>query len=284
MLDTPLWKKISLWVLTLALAGAALPSLVEPFMASDEPVAEESTAAEGDDPLAETASTSDDEDEESSLPQVNLGLDLAGGSHLLLEADPADVDAQRLENMEEAVEAAMRQATPEIETSDMSRADGQLAFLLDSVGDIDRARGELEPLIMGDGLVREWDLEVVDGQRMVLSPTDRGRAVALNNAMEAAVEVIRKRIDSLGTREPTIIRQGDNRIVVQVPGLSDPQKLKDQLEEVAVLEFKLVDEQSTNRQAALPGSQMVPYPEGEAEGQAPLLGVKRLNGDRKSVV
>ena len=81
--------------------------------------------------------------------------------------------------------------------------------------------------------------------------------------METATEVVRKRIDALGTREPTIIRQGDERIVVQVPGLKDPQALKDLLGQTAKLEFKLVDTTASPTDIAQgiapPGSQIVPY-------------------------
>ncbi len=80
--------------------------------------------------------------------------------------------------------------------------------------------------------------------------------------MDSATEVVRKRIDALGTREPTIIRQGDNRISVEVPGLDDPQALKDLLGQTAKLEFKLVDTtalQSDIQQGiAPPGSEIVP--------------------------
>ncbi|AWW74298.1 protein translocase subunit SecD [Erythrobacter sp. KY5] len=282
MLDTPLWKKISLWIFTLALAAAAIPSLVASFTSSDEPapVAADDVTAEA--PAFPETDRGEDE-EESSLPRINLGLDLAGGSHLLLEANPADVASQRLENMEEAVESALRQAVPEIDFGDTSRSDGQLSFILDSVADIDRARAVLEPIMMGDGLRREWDMSVVDGQRIVLTPTDAGQATALNSAMEGAVEVVRRRIDLLGTREPTIIRQGENRIVVQVPGLQDPVALKRLLGETAELEFKLVDQQAlpTNTAAGVanPGSQIYPYaPETAFAGQ--FEAVKRLGGIR----
>ncbi len=254
MLETPLWKKISLWAITLVLSAAALPSLLAPEGIHFE-----------------------------DAPEVNLGLDLAGGSHLLLEADPNDVSAQRLENMEEAVRSALENATPEIEFGDTSRSEGQLSFMLDSATDIDRARAELEPLMMGEGLRQEWDLTVVDGQRMVLSETDAGEDTALNSAMEGAVEVVRRRIDLLGTREPTIIRQGDTRIVVQVPGLQDPQALKEQLGQTAQLEFKLVDQQAlpTNTQAGVanPGSQIFPYAE-ESDFAGGFEAVKRLGGIR----
>lgn len=257
MLDTPLWKKLSLWAFTLALVAAAMPSLLS------------STGIN----LGENA------------PEVNLGLDLAGGSHLLLEADREDVAAERLENMEESVEAALRNATPAIRFGDTSRSEGKLSLLLNSPSDIDRARGLLEPLMMGtDGSLRqEWELEVIDTQRLVLESTDSGLDVAVNNAMESAIEVVRRRIDELGTREPTIVRQGDTRIVVQVPGLQDPQALKDLLGKTAQLEFKLVDQQAlpsnTEAGVANPGSQIFPYAD-----DSPFAGnseaVKRLGGIR----
>jgi len=257
MLEVPLWKKIALWAITLALAAAAIPSLIAPALG---------------DALTD-----------ADLPQVNLGLDLAGGSHLLLEADRANVAQQRLENMEEAVEAALENAEPEIDFGDTSRSDGRLSFMLDSASDIDRTRAVLEPLMMGEGLRQEWDLTVVDGQRMVLEPTDSGLSVAVNTAMEGAVEVVRRRIDALGTREPTIIRQGDTRIVVQVPGLQDPEALKNLLGQTAELEFKLVDDNALPSEVqagvAPPGSKIFPYAE-QSNFAGGFEAVERLGGIR----
>lgn len=257
MLDFPLWKKISLWSTTLLLAFAALPSLI---------------GASGFD-----SAGFDD------MPQVNLGLDLAGGSHLLLEASEADVAAQRLQNIEEAVRLEMRNASPRIRIGDVSTADGRLSFILADPADIDRARSELEPLIAGQGISNDWELSVVDTQRIVLVPTSAGLDRAIDTAMEAAAEVVRTRIDKLGTREPTIIRQGDNRIVVQVPGLEDPVALKELLGETAVLEFKLVDKDAlpTNVQAGIapPGSEIFPFTEG-SDFAGSSLAVERLGGIR----
>jgi preprotein translocase subunit SecD len=124
---------------------------------------------------------------------------------------------------------------------------------------------------------------VVDGSRFVIAQTSAGLDLAVNNAMDSATEVVRKRIDALGTREPTIIRQGGARIVVQVPGLEDPQALKDLLGQTAELEFKLVDQtalQSDIQQGiAPPGSEIVPGATGsDYEGQS--IAVKRLGGIR----
>lgn len=255
MLDFPLWKKISLWVLTLGLAALAIPSLMGAGGAG----------------------------EVEDLPTVNLGLDLAGGSHLLLEGDRDFVAANRLENLEENMRVAMRNAEPRIRIGDISTADGSLSFILDAPSEIDRARELLEPLIAGQGITAEWDLQVVDSQRMVLTPTASGLDTALDTAMNGAVEVVRQRIDALGTREPTIIRQGDSRIVVQVPGLEDPEALKELLGETAVLEFKLVDRDAlpTNVQAGIapPGSEIFPFVE-ESDFAGQSLAVERLGGIR----
>ena len=214
-------------------------------------------------------------------PTVNLGLDLAGGSHILLEADPAQVAAQRLENMEEGVRTVLRQAEPRIRFGDVSTREGQLSLLLDSASDVDRAREEVLPLMNGTGLIQEWTLEVVDESRMVLTQTEDGAENAVTQAMDSATEVVRKRIDALGTREPTIIRQGDTRIVVQVPGLQDPDELKKLLGQTAKLEFKLVDQTALPTDVAAgiapPGSQIFPFAEG-TPGEGTFLAVRRLGG------
>ena len=256
MLDFPTWKKTWLWLITALAVFAALPSLV--------------------------AMTETRWPEALPEPTVNLGLDLAGGSHILLEAEPSQVAAQRLENMEEGVRAAMRQAEPRIRIGDVSTANGQFSFMVDDPSDIDRAREILLPMVNGQGTVREWDLQVVDSTRFVLTPTEAGLNMAITDAMDSATEVVRKRIDALGTREPTIIRQGDTRIVVQVPGLQDPDQLKALLGQTAKLEFKLVDTTALPTDVAQgiapPGSEIFPYAETERPGE--FLAVRRLGGIR----
>ena len=257
MLDFPTWKKIWLWLIAGVAMLAALPSI-----------------------LSTTNVAWPD-----SLPNrtVNLGLDLAGGSHILLEAEPSQVAAQRLETMEESVRAALRQEEPRIRVGDVSTANGRLSFMVAQASDIDRAREAITPLMNGQGLIREWDLQVVDSTRFVLTPTEAGLEQALNDAMETAVEVVRRRIDALGTREPTIIRQSDDRIVVQVPGLQDPDQLKSLLGQTARLEFKLVDPNQLPSDVAqgiaAPGTQIFPFAEGAEQGSASLA-VQRLGGIR----
>ncbi|GAA4644173.1 hypothetical protein GCM10023115_21330 [Pontixanthobacter gangjinensis] len=255
MLEFPRWKKIWLWAITLLAVAAAIPSV-----------------------LSSTNITWP-----SALPQptVNLGLDLAGGSHILLEADAKQVMAQRLENMDEAVRAAFRNAEPRIRAGDYSTQGGELSFMLNDSADVDRAREELLPLIAGQGLTNEWTLVFTDETRLTLSQTEDGAEEAVTQAMDSATEVVRKRIDALGTREPTIIRQGDTRIVVQVPGLQDPEQLKALLGQTAKLEFKLVAPNAIAAPASeietRPGIQVYPYADGTPQ-QGLSMPVVRLGG------
>ena len=257
MLDFPVWKRIWLWGLTLLAALAAVPSLVTQFGGTWPSMLPN--------------------------PQVALGLDLAGGSQLLLEAQPADVAKQRLDAMDETVRTKLRDAKPRIQIGDVSTADGRLSFMLEDPSQVDAAREALLPALNGAGTVREWDLQVLDGNRFVLTQTKQGLANAVDQAMASATEVVRKRIDALGTKEPTIIREGPERIMVQVPGLQNPQALKDLLGKTAELEFKLVDTTALQSDIAQgivpPGDQIVPYAAGSS-GAGTSIAVKRLGGIR----
>ena len=256
MLDFPRWKQILLWFVTAACAIATLPTVF---------------AATG---LAWPSVL--------PAPMINLGLDLAGGSHLLLEADSNQIRQLRLGQMEESVQVRMNKADPKIGIGDISTKDGKVSFMLNDPSKADAAREELQTLTSGAGTTgqRDWDL-AINGGLIVLTPTDAGLKQSADQAMGAAVEVVRKRIDKMGTREPTIIRQGSNRILVQVPGLSDPKALKDQLGQTAKLEFKLVNTQATaverSQGVAQAGQQLVPFANPEKDGLVPLA-VFRLGG------
>lgn len=177
--------------------------------------------------------------------QLNLGLDLRGGSHILLEANIADVRKQRLEVLEETVRSELRNAPGgRIAIGDVSLKDGQMRYLVRNVAEVDRAVEAMRRLSQPVGGLsgqRDLNVDVVDGNRIVLTPTNAGLNAQIDSAMVQAVEVLRRRIDAMGTREPTIIRQGKDRIVVQVPGLQDPTELKALLGKTAKLEFKMVD-------------------------------------------
>lgn len=215
-------------------------------------------------------------------PVVHLGLDLAGGSYLLLEADTRDVAAQRLEAKREEVRSVMRR-DPRIEIGDISVQNGQLSFMVRDPAKVDAARERLLE-ITGSGVgftgQRDWEIAVVDSTRFVLTPTQAGLEQSVNQAMDDAREVVDRRINEFGTREPTVVRQGANRIVVQVPGLQDPQALKQLLGRTARLEFKLVDTSVDPAAVAAgnvpPGTQLLPHENG---GQVPVFRTAMITGD-----
>ena len=243
MLNFPRWKVWATWLVIAFCALAAVPTFVPESVRAAWP-------------------------RWVPQPVVNLGLDLAGGSYILLEADTSDVAETRLEDMREQIRSAMRRGTPRVEIGDISVRDGQLSFMVRDATQVDAARERLLPLTTGAGLTgqRDWDISVVDQSRFLLKPTAAGTAQAIETAMDDATEIVRRRIDELGTREPTIVRQGANRISVEVPGLQDPEALKRLLGRTAKLEFKLVDETANPTEVAQnrapPGSQVLPYAEG----------------------
>ena len=215
--------------------------------------------------------------------RINLGLDLAGGSHLLLEADLLDAAKQRLQAKEEEVTTDLRRGEPRIEVGDVSTANGRLSFMVRDSAQVDAAVERMRALSQPVGLTgsRDWDVRVVDTNRIELIPTSDGNARALKDAMTVARDVVRRRIDPQGTKEITVINQGERRILVQVPGVEDPEALKALIGQTARLEFKLVDlEADPNLVAqgrAPAGSQVLPMVEGGA------IAVKRrvmVSGDQ----
>ncbi|RVT94593.1 protein translocase subunit SecD [Sphingomonas crocodyli] len=260
MLDFPRWKVLSI-VIALAIGVLlAIPSLIP----------------EGDAARYGLG----------GMPRINLGLDLSGGSHLMLEADTVDLAKNNVARMEEQVRAEMRRGDTKIAIGDISTTGGRLSFFVRDGAQVDAAVERLRTLTQPAGMTgqRDWNVAVVDSTRIVLTPTDSGLKAATNSAMDVATEVVRKRIDELGTKEPTIIRQGADRIIVQVPGLQDPSALKALLGKTAKLEFKLVDQSASPEQLASGrapvGSEIVPYPDNP--GGTPVIALKRrvlISGD-----
>ena len=211
------------------------------------------------------------------LPQykISLGLDLAGGSHLLLEADQRDAQKQRLQAMEDSVATELRR-DPRIDVGDISTAGGRLSFLVRNPAQVDAAVERLRTLTKPVQLTgnRDWDVQVVDSTRIVLTPTASGTAQALKDAMSVARDVVRRRIDPGGTKEITVVTEGGNRVLVQVPGVEDPEALKKLIGQTARLEFKLVDLSANpvdvQQGRAPPGGQVLPMADGSG-----FMAVKR---------
>ena len=197
--------------------------------------------------------------------QINLGLDLQGGSHLLLEVEVAVVVQERLEGLESEIRATLRGAR--LGYTGLRTNEGNVSLRVRDVADMDAVvdllEGLAQPIQNRFVGTTALDLEVAadDDGTIVLRLTEQAIEERRRSAVEQSIEIVRRRIDETGTREPTIQRQGADRILVQLPGLQDPDRIKRLLGQTAKLVFRLVDTSITAEQAAAgrvpPGSEIV---------------------------
>ena len=183
--------------------------------------------------------------------KINLGLDLQGGSHLLLEVDVASVYRERQESVVDAIRTALRRAKPPLGYTRLGVREGCAGFELRSAGDAERARAAL------DDVVGESEL-VVDGLSYRICMSDQERADIQTSAVSQSIEIVRRRIDETGTREPTIQRQGQDRVLVQLPGVKDPERIKRLLGKTAKLTFHLLERGETAATACRAGRRPPP--------------------------
>lgn len=198
---------------------------------------------------------------------LNLGLDLQGGSHLLLEVDTATLRRQQLDNIADSMANALRGAEPAIRFTGRGVVGDAARIRLIDPADMERARTLLRPLARnttgngGDVLTFTEGAEGLIEARM----TESSLRALSRQAAQQSIEVIRRRVDPTGANEITPVRQGDDRIVVQAPGVSDPEILKERIGHTALMTFHLVREVSPEEAQAgiLPPGTMVatPYPE-----------------------
>lgn len=200
-------------------------------------------------------------------PRLNLGLDLQGGSYLLLEVDTKALKAEKLTNTVEDIRQTLR--NEKIAFSDLAVVGDGINVRItdpartnDAVNLIQTSQGQ--PLAGAPG-GREFSVSR-DGDRIRLAFVEEAFNAEAGKAVEQSIEIIRRRIDELGTREPTIIRQGVDRIVVQAPGESDPERLKNVIGQTAKLTFQMVDDDIDPAVAASgripPGLELLPSTDG----------------------
>ncbi|MDE2583227.1 MAG: protein translocase subunit SecD [Rhodospirillales bacterium] len=195
---------------------------------------------------------------------VHLGLDLQGGSYLLMQVDMKAVVKERLNGLLDGVRQALRNASASNPifyrslTADL--AHHQVLLRLRDPAQLSAALRVLHPLISIDPQTRVADIEIAsepDGAvTLTLSP------VALNNrataAVQQSIEIVRRRIDATGVVDPQITREGSSRIVVQLPGIGDPDRIKQLLGKTAHMTFQLVDEQAAPGATPPPGVSFLP--------------------------
>jgi preprotein translocase subunit SecD len=185
---------------------------------------------------------------------VTLGLDLQGGAHLLLEVDKAAVLKEQVETLRDDVRRTLRDA--KIGYTNLGAQGRSIQLNLRDPSELDRALDLLRPLgnPSGGGFFAGGDQRTVEvasgeGGRVTLTVTEPGTRERLSRVLSRSIEIVRKRVDELGTTEPLIQRQGADRILVQLPGLQDPSRFKDILGKTAKLEFRLVDPSVSPQQA-----------------------------------
>ena len=186
---------------------------------------------------------------------VVLGLDLQGGSHILLEVDTNAVRKEKLEALRDDVRRVLRDArvgytglvvrgsTVEVRIREGSNFDQA----------VDKLRELSQPLggILGSSTgQRTLDITTEGGSLVRLTVTDPALIERVRQSVEQSIQIIERRVNELGTVEPLIQRQGTDRILVQVPGLQDPTRLKELLGKTAKLDFRMVDVSMPAEQAA----------------------------------
>ncbi|MFZ2100635.1 MAG: protein translocase subunit SecDF [Oricola sp.] len=178
--------------------------------------------------------------------QLALGLDLQGGVHLQLKLDRKELVEHRLESVRDEARRLLRDAS--IGYTGLSGRDQVVTVRIRDAANIEKAREALAPLtqavssgLLSGGILHEVELQEPEPGLFNLNLTDQGIEYRMSQAVSQTVEVLRGRIDQLGTTEPTIQRQGTDRVIVQVPGLNDPQRLKDIIGTTARLTFQMVD-------------------------------------------
>ncbi len=176
---------------------------------------------------------------------VTLGLDLQGGSYLLLEVDTDSVVNARIDNLRGEIRREFRRS-PRLRVSDLDREGDAISMRIPEGEDFEAARERLRRLSRPLGVgVPGRDTRVTvdeDARRLSLELTEEAKAYYASSAVDESITAVRLRIDNLGTVEPSIQRQGDSRLVVQVPGDSDSERLKSVIGRTGQLSFHMVDE------------------------------------------
>lgn len=210
--------------------------------------------------------------------QISLGLDLRGGAHLMLAMDVNDVRKDWLDTIREDARRRLRDAR--IGFTGLGVQGGAVHVRIAQPEQVDNALRDLAGLAqpIGNAMLGSVgnDISVERGAEpglIVLQPTDAGMQQRVANAISASIETVRRRIDTLGTAEATVVRQGWDRILVQFPGLQDTSQLKALIGETARLSFHDVHPSISGQEAQSsrppPGYRI--YPSAEQDGFLYLL-------------
>jgi preprotein translocase subunit SecD len=210
--------------------------------------------------------------------QVSLGLDLRGGSHLLLEVDMSAVIRERLNNLLDSLRTEFR--TARIGYTGLNVEGDRVVFTLREPERLDEVRAivtKIDP---------EIDMAVGANGDVTLRPNEVALTKRTASAVEQSIEIVRRRIDETGTKEPIIEREGQDRILVQLPGVDNPEHVKQLLGRTAKMTFQLVDEgvdpEEAKRGHLPPGDEVLPLADGRGNASGQSIVVRKrvlVSGD-----
>ena len=174
--------------------------------------------------------------------KINLGLDLQGGSYLLLEIDNNPVIEQKLQNLSISIRNFFKEKN--IRIKDIKLDDQKILFTVDEqfkntvVDEFKNEKSELNPYYPR---FKSHQLEINEEEKILYVNFSRQGLVELKtSSQDQALEIVRRRIDEIGTNEPNILKRGNDRILVELPGLDDPMRIKSLLGKTANLTFRFV--------------------------------------------
>jgi preprotein translocase subunit SecD len=187
--------------------------------------------------------------------KIHLGLDLQGGMYLLLDVEGQKAVESYVERVKSNLADDLKEAKIPVGKLEREKGDQLVVEFLGSRDKVDKLLSQQQYSMM-----RELSFTTLSGgiSRVVLVPDSKQVEQVKKNAVDQALEIIRNRIDQFGVSEPEITRQGTDQLLVQLPGIRDPERAINLIGKTALLEFKLVDEEG-NIEEALKGH----IPEGD---------------------
>ncbi len=169
--------------------------------------------------------------------KINLGLDLQGGSYLLLEVQLDVLYKEELDNFVDSIRLISRDESVKIEKIDIQ--ENEVVVFFSNKEKIKDIRDSFFQMYRGVSLQ-------ISNNRLSIKLNDEYRKIIQDSAIKQSLEIVRKRIDESGTKEPLIQRSGKKRILLQLPGVKDPERIKDLLGKTAKLTFHIVDNENTS--------------------------------------
>ena len=184
----------------------------------------------------------------SFLPKkkIVLGLDLQGGSYLLLEVNSKPLFKDKLEAKSFELKKKLRLERINYESFETTESIISLRLNLDNKENILKLLNENNLNENIDETNKELDYQILN-DKIIINLSEAYKKRIKKNAMEQSLEIIRSRIDELGTREPTIIAQGEQRILIELPGIKNPKRIKEIIGTTAKLTFRFIADNNAKK-------------------------------------